>query len=452
MNPLAEIKARIEENLRVLIVDDEPGIISALKREWRKEPFALVSFTNPSEALQAIQEQEISVILSDNLMPGMTGLELLAQVKRVTPDTRRLLLTGRTELSDAIRAFNEGVLHRFVTKPWEKEDLIAYIHEALDTYRAARLHSETGRLKDFALKQRSEQYKKALLELKQAQTQLALHEDRQDPQASWMSADLRKLRFLVVESHAGVREAIVETLTQGGVASCHAVSNGYDALNYLIGAVGVDVVLSDWDENELDGLTLFTAIRKIKTLTHQPSFILVTAEEDKTAVERAIETGVDGYILKPFRLESLLGRLKQIQRKARKAPPDGRLKALRNLTFLVASAALVNRAEIEGLLGEIGIQNLVLVNSGKHALRTLAERPVDVVFYDAALKDPDWAGLNETLPELDGRPSDPVIVVTSHDPKAKEIKAVRQAGLAHLSAPFHRADLSAAIIKAVLNE
>ena len=160
MNPLAEIKARIEENLRVLIVDDEPGIISALKREWRKEPFALVSFTDPSEALQAIRKQEISVILSDNLMPGMTGLELLAQAMRLTPDTRRLLLTGRTELSDAIRAFNEGVLHRFVTKPWEREDLIAYIHEALDAYRAARLHREAGRLKDFALKKRSKHTRK----------------------------------------------------------------------------------------------------------------------------------------------------------------------------------------------------------------------------------------------------------------------------------------------------
>lgn len=450
MNPLREFKKRIEEGLRVLVVDDDAGIVSALTRELRKEGFALETFTEPAEALQAIRQREFALIISDNLMPGMTGLELLAEAAAAAPDTRRFLLTGRTELSDAIRAFNDNLLHRFIPKPWEKADLITFISEALDDYIADKVRREAGRLKDFALKKRSEQYKTTLVELKQVQTQLALREEGREAGAGWFSDDIRKLNFLVVEENDGVREAVLAALEKGGVASCKVVSNGFDAMNHVIGSAAVDVVLSDWSRTEPGGPTLLETIRKIKSLTHQPLFILVTTEESQDAVKRAIEAGVDGYIIKPFRLDSLTDQLERIQKKSQKEPDDKQAQALRNLNLLVANGELLLRAEIEGALAEMRMQNIVLVNSGKNMLRTLRDRPIDVVFYDMGLKDPEWPDLEGAILDEADRMSDPVVIITSRNSAGKETKEIRQAGLPYVSAPFSRSKISDTIMKAVM--
>lgn len=102
----------------VLLVDDEPRILSALKRSLRREPYELLSAESPAEALRVIQEQEVDVVLSDHKMPGMTGLQLLERVAARRPQAIRLLITGWTESipDEEIRAVG---VRAVISKPWE---------------------------------------------------------------------------------------------------------------------------------------------------------------------------------------------------------------------------------------------------------------------------------------------------------------------------------------------
>ncbi|MBI4083567.1 MAG: diguanylate cyclase [Candidatus Lambdaproteobacteria bacterium] len=125
----------VDVTLRVLIVDDDEGVLSALRGDLRDQPFEITSFTNPRAALEAVRQQPYAVIISDNRMPGMTGIELLEEAKKIAPDTVRIILTGYTDLESAIGAINKGEINFFVTKPWDRQQLLAQIREALEKYR-----------------------------------------------------------------------------------------------------------------------------------------------------------------------------------------------------------------------------------------------------------------------------------------------------------------------------
>jgi len=120
---------------RVLIVDDEEAITRALRRELRGLPIEITAFTDPLAALEAIQTERFALIISDNRMPGMTGIELLERAKEASPDTARIILTGYTDLDSAIGAINKGEVNFFITKPWEREQLLAHVHEGLEKHR-----------------------------------------------------------------------------------------------------------------------------------------------------------------------------------------------------------------------------------------------------------------------------------------------------------------------------
>lgn len=120
---------------RVVIVDDEQQVLRALTRELRQCPIELTAFTDPREALEEIRKGSIALVITDNRMPGMTGIELLEHVKRAAPDTSRIILTGYTDLDSAIRAINEGEVNYFVTKPWEHDNLLECVNQGLEKYR-----------------------------------------------------------------------------------------------------------------------------------------------------------------------------------------------------------------------------------------------------------------------------------------------------------------------------
>src|ERR1043166_4052564 len=102
---------------RILCVDDDPNILEGYKRQLRKE-FELVTAVGPEQGLQmGIQQGPFAVVVSDLQMPGMNGVEFLAQVRTQEPDTVRMLLTGNAELQSAIEAINQGQIFRFLTKP-----------------------------------------------------------------------------------------------------------------------------------------------------------------------------------------------------------------------------------------------------------------------------------------------------------------------------------------------
>ncbi|MBA4174974.1 MAG: hypothetical protein C0505_00200 [Leptothrix sp. (in: Bacteria)] len=114
----------------LLLVDDEENILSALKRLFRPDGYRIVTATGATEALQRLAEHPVDVIVSDQRMPGMTGVELLRRTKELYPETVRMVLSGYTDLQSIIDAVNEGAIYRFLTKPWDDERLRAHVAEA----------------------------------------------------------------------------------------------------------------------------------------------------------------------------------------------------------------------------------------------------------------------------------------------------------------------------------
>ncbi len=122
---------------KVLLVDDEPALLRGLANALRREPFCVLTAPSGAAALEVMAAQAPQVVVSDQDMPGMTGAELLGAIARRHPETMRMMLTGRGDLSVAMRAINEGEVFRFFTKPLAATALAAAIREALSILAAA---------------------------------------------------------------------------------------------------------------------------------------------------------------------------------------------------------------------------------------------------------------------------------------------------------------------------
>ena len=128
-------KTRIEESLkRILIVDDEEIVLVALRETLRRERYGVVTCSTPEKALEIIREEAFSVIISDFQMPGMTGLDFLAQAKQLQPDATRILITAVLSLDTVIDAINKGEIYRFIVKPWLREELLATVKNAVQRH------------------------------------------------------------------------------------------------------------------------------------------------------------------------------------------------------------------------------------------------------------------------------------------------------------------------------
>ncbi len=139
----------------LLLVDDEENIVAALRRLLRVEGWLVLSATSAEQALQLMARHEVDVILSDQRMPGMTGVELLRRAKELYPHTIRLVLSGYTELQSITDAINEGAIYKFLAKPWDDEQLRGHLREA------------------FALKEMADQNRRLDREVQAANRELA---------------------------------------------------------------------------------------------------------------------------------------------------------------------------------------------------------------------------------------------------------------------------------------
>ena len=140
-------------DVSILIVDDEPAIISALKRALIEEPFDIFTAKNGMEGLEVLKANRIKIVISDEKMPGMTGSEFLSRVKELFPETIRIMLTGAASIESAIKAVNNGEIYRFFTKPWNDIELKLAIRSAIEKYD---LEAENTRLLKTVRRQSSE--------------------------------------------------------------------------------------------------------------------------------------------------------------------------------------------------------------------------------------------------------------------------------------------------------
>lgn len=132
----------------VLLVDDEESILNSLRRLLRSQPYEVVLATGGAQALEIMATRPIDLVMSDARMPGMDGATLLAEVHRLYPATSRILLTGYADLTTIIKAINDGQIHRYISKPWNDEELQLVLQQTLEHQRLERLaRDQTEQLK-----------------------------------------------------------------------------------------------------------------------------------------------------------------------------------------------------------------------------------------------------------------------------------------------------------------
>jgi response regulator RpfG family c-di-GMP phosphodiesterase len=128
-------------------VDDEEIVLVALRDTLLREGYSIVASPHAIHALSVLKEQQFSVVITDQQMPMVTGLEFLAQVREIQPDATRILITAVLSLSTVIDAINKGEIYRFIVKPWLREELLATVKNAVQRHelisRNARLQAAT---------------------------------------------------------------------------------------------------------------------------------------------------------------------------------------------------------------------------------------------------------------------------------------------------------------------
>lgn len=134
----------------ILIVDDEPVVLAALQQTLEREKFHVVACSSPTKALAILNDRDFAVIISDQKMPEMLGLDFLIESRRIRPHASRILITAVLSLPTIVDAINKGEIFRFVAKPWLREELIATVRNAVQRHELVThntvLQAETQRL------------------------------------------------------------------------------------------------------------------------------------------------------------------------------------------------------------------------------------------------------------------------------------------------------------------
>lgn len=117
---------------KVLCVDDEPNILSSLRRLLRANGYQVLTADSGAAGLKILADEPVDVIISDMRMPEMNGAQFLAAARASWPDTMRLLLTGYSEIQAIQDAINGGEIYRYITKPWDDQEILRVLHDALE--------------------------------------------------------------------------------------------------------------------------------------------------------------------------------------------------------------------------------------------------------------------------------------------------------------------------------
>jgi len=136
---------------KIMIVDDEPANLRVLERLFRPD-YQVVTACSGAEALVLLEQHDIALLISDQRMPAMTGIELMTKTVAIRPQMVKILLTGYTDVGALIEALNSGLVYRYLTKPWNNDDLRLTVSRALEHYEVMKskhlLGMENRRLRD----------------------------------------------------------------------------------------------------------------------------------------------------------------------------------------------------------------------------------------------------------------------------------------------------------------
>lgn len=136
----------------VLYIDDEIHNLNSFKAAFRRD-FNIYVAQSAREGRKILEQNEIAVIVTDQRMPVMTGIEFLESIIPVYPDTIRILLTGFSDINAVMDAINRGQVYKYLVKPWADEELKMYIQNAIEIYHLRKENRELANKLDLANKQ-----------------------------------------------------------------------------------------------------------------------------------------------------------------------------------------------------------------------------------------------------------------------------------------------------------
>lgn len=130
---MEELLKPTEEKIKILYVDDEENNLTSFKANFRRV-YDIFTASSAEEGRRLLETNDIEVIITDQRMPGMTGVEFLESIIVDFPDPMRILLTGYTDIQALIDAVNKGQIYRYMTKPWNEEEMKMFIRQAYEVY------------------------------------------------------------------------------------------------------------------------------------------------------------------------------------------------------------------------------------------------------------------------------------------------------------------------------
>ncbi|GAB4256908.1 MAG: two-component system response regulator [Deferrisomatales bacterium] len=184
----------------LLFVDDEENILKALRRLFHRTGHEILLAPGGEQALELLRSRPVSVIVSDQRMPGMSGAELLERARQLRPEAVRIMLTGYSDIHAAMQAINDGQVYRFLTKPWDDQALLDTVAAALADLDLRREHEalqEQVRRQNAELKELNETLERKVLQ-RTEELQQALG------RAQKLNESLRQQNLAVVKSFANL--------------------------------------------------------------------------------------------------------------------------------------------------------------------------------------------------------------------------------------------------------
>lgn len=271
---------------RILLVDDEEGVLNALQHELRGK-YEIETFSSPMAALQRCREVKFDLVISDYLMPELKGIQFLRQFAEIQPDAARMILSGHADIDGLLGAINETHIYRFIAKPWDTSELKIAITQALD-YRRIILensHLADAYRKTHARRQSRElvrSHRIILVDGDEATLKLVSSGLTQPAGYEGMYGAMRRDFGLGVEEGAHDLKYVVDTFASGLEALDHIQHNAYE------------LAIVAHTLPEMDGITFLGELRKIHP---DSACILISASPDMNAFSQAInEAHVDSFL------------------------------------------------------------------------------------------------------------------------------------------------------------
>ena len=317
----------------ILFVDDEPSILSALRRLLRPLPYRVLTAEGGVEALALLEREPVDLVVSDMRMPGMDGATFLEQVCQRWPTVQRLLLTGYADMDATIAAVNRGEIHRYVAKPWEDQDLLLALRDALSRRQLA---EENRRLLALTQEQ-NDALQRVNGQLEQRVRERTAELEQVNGMLEKAYAQLQDNFMLSLDVFAG----LLELRDRGSAGHSREVARLAQGLAQELG-------LPPRDQQDLFAAGLLHEIGKISlpdSLLRKP-FSVMNAEEQ---AQFRRHPQVAEAALMPLAALQRSARLvrAQLERLDGKGVPDG----LQGEGFGLAAQALALAVEYRGLLG-----------------------------------------------------------------------------------------------------